>query len=51
MPGVGFPRWEVELLKVRNGEPGKWIIEWSPNGIKYISGQNSSSKMYVRKTA
>jgi protein ImuA len=29
MPGVGFPRWDVELLKVRNGNPGKWKMEWS----------------------
>jgi protein ImuA len=29
MPGVGFPRWQVELLKVRNGNPGKWTVEWS----------------------
>lgn len=29
MPGVGFPRWEVELLKVRNGNPGRWEVEWS----------------------
>jgi protein ImuA len=28
MPGVGFPRWQVELLKVKNGLPGKWILEW-----------------------
>ena len=29
MPGVGFPRWNVELLKIRNGKPGIWQIEWS----------------------
>lgn len=29
LPGVGFPRWKVELLKVRNGQPGKWELEWS----------------------
>ncbi len=28
MPGVGFPRWQVELLRVRNGNPGSWEIEW-----------------------
>lgn len=28
MPGLGFPRWNVELLKVRNGNPGSWTIEW-----------------------
>jgi len=29
LPGLGFPRWQVELLRVRNGQPGNWIIEWS----------------------
>ncbi len=28
MPGVGFPRWSVELIKVRHGNPGCWTIEW-----------------------
>jgi protein ImuA len=28
LPGVGFPRWQVELLKVRNGIPGSWQVEW-----------------------
>jgi protein ImuA len=34
MPGVGFPRWNVELLKVRNGNPGTWKMEWSDNQFK-----------------
>lgn len=29
LPGVGFPRWQVELLKVRNGNPGTFQLEWS----------------------
>jgi protein ImuA len=29
MPGVGAPRWQVELLKVRNGNPGIWTVEWA----------------------
>jgi protein ImuA len=28
LPGVGFPRWNVELLKVRNGTTGAWQLEW-----------------------
>lgn len=28
MPGIGFPRWNVELIKVRNGNPGSWKVEW-----------------------
>jgi len=29
IPGVGYPRWNVELLKVRNGKPGAWEVEWA----------------------
>lgn len=28
LPGVGFPRWSVELKKIRNGRPGIWELEW-----------------------
>jgi len=29
LPGVGFPCWNIELLKIRNGKPGTWQVEWS----------------------
>ncbi|RYG15028.1 MAG: Error-prone repair protein ImuA [Chitinophagaceae bacterium] len=29
LPGVGNPRWEVNLLKVKNGHTGKFLIEWA----------------------
>lgn len=29
LPGLGFPQWRVELLRVRNGKPGAWDIRWS----------------------
>lgn len=29
MPGLGFPRWNIELQKIRNGKPGSWQMEWS----------------------
>ncbi|RYD56380.1 MAG: Error-prone repair protein ImuA [Sphingobacteriales bacterium] len=37
MPGVGLPRWNVQLLKVRNGKPGRWMIEWTDNGFRHIT--------------
>ncbi len=36
MPGVGFPRWNVELLKVRNGKPGSWQIEFTAGRFRQI---------------
>ena len=29
LPGLGYPRWNVELLKIRNGKPGVWQMEWA----------------------
>jgi len=37
MQGVGFPRWNVELLKVRNGKPGSWQIEFAAERFRHIS--------------
>ena len=37
MPGVGFPRWNVELLKVRNGKPGSWQVEFAAGRFRHIS--------------
>ena len=34
LPGLGFARWKVELLKVRNGNPGSWILEWRAGHFK-----------------
>jgi protein ImuA len=28
LPGVGFPKWKVELLRIRNGKPGSWNFAW-----------------------
>lgn len=28
LPGIGFPKWKVELLRVRNGKPGSWQMQW-----------------------
>lgn len=42
MPGVGFPRWNVELLKVRNGNPGVWKVEWSAGRFKSLTETNQA---------
>jgi protein ImuA len=28
LPGVGFPKWKVELLRMRNGKSGTWSMQW-----------------------
>jgi protein ImuA len=40
MPGVGFPRWNVELLKIRNGQPGHWQLEWIKKKFREVNQQN-----------
>lgn len=37
LPGVGFPRWQVQLSKVRNGQPGTWQVEWHGKAFSLIT--------------
>lgn len=36
MPGIGFPSWKVELLRIRNGKTGAWNISWSAGKFRYL---------------
>ena len=45
MPGVGFPRWEVELQKVRNGVTGSWVLEWRNRRFNLIEEQALAEKL------
>jgi protein ImuA len=38
--GVGFPSWSVRLLKVRNGKPGNWQLQYTPGGLQYITPES-----------
>lgn len=50
LPGIGFPRWQVDLLKVRNGKGGSWVVEWSPVGFRFILPQTAVLTTLQRKT-
>lgn len=50
MPGVGFPRWNVELLKVRNGKPGKWEIEFTGGRFRHIAANTVVNIKQQKKT-
>lgn len=39
LPGVGYARWDVQLLKVRNGKPGSWQFEKRPDGFHLVTGK------------
>ena len=45
LPGVGFPKWNVELLKVRNGKPCSWQITWRDG--QFHLHQNEKDKLFV----
>jgi protein ImuA len=42
LPGVGFPRLNVELLKVRNGKSGSWQLEWANGKFNEVVMKTSS---------
>jgi protein ImuA len=50
MPGLGFPRWNVELLKVRNGHPGKWQVEFAAGRFRHISKAVAIPLIQKKKT-
>ena len=50
MPGVGFPRWNVELLKVRNGKPGSWQIEFAAGRFRHIPKITAIHPQQQKKT-
>jgi protein ImuA len=47
MPGVGFPHWKVELLKVRNGKPGVWDVEWIADRFSIRIAQNIPASPFI----
>ncbi len=51
LPGVGFPRWNVELLKIRNGKPGSWQMEWASGGFRIIPKMEPVIKEQPQKKA
>lgn len=42
LPGIGFPKWRVELLRMRNGKTGIWDVQWIEG--KFASIQEASVK-------
>lgn len=50
LPGIGFPRWQVTLSKVRNGKPGIWEIEWAAGMLRTDSEGKLVHRIEKRKT-
>ena len=45
MPGVGLPRWKVELIKVRHGRPGIWELGWKDGGFHPMPGYEKAVEL------
>ena len=50
LPGVGFPRWQVEISKMRNGKTGNWLIEWRNGQLKEVREETMRQVEWKRKT-
>ncbi|PWS29524.1 Error-prone repair protein ImuA [Pedobacter yonginense] len=48
IPGVGNPRWEVNLLKVKNGEGGKFYIEWAEDKFAQFENPNTKAQQPIQ---
>lgn len=36
LPGIGYPKWRVELLRIRNGKAGVWDIQWANGRFQLV---------------
>jgi protein ImuA len=46
MPGVGLPRWQVDLTKIRNGSPGTWTLEWFQHQFRTVTPFAAPEKLH-----
>lgn len=42
MPGVGYPSWNVNLQKIKNGKPASWKISYRNGKFIHLSGQSQT---------
>jgi protein ImuA len=41
LPGIGYPQWKVELLRVRNGKNGVWNVGWKNGAFSHVKSDAS----------
>jgi protein ImuA len=49
LPGIGFPKWRVELLRIRNGKSGVWDLQWRNGRFKTVTGAGVKSQVQQMK--
>jgi protein ImuA len=47
LPGIGFPKWRVELLRIRNGKSGVWDMEWRNGEFQHASTTDNYSYQHL----
>lgn len=50
LPGIGYPCWNVQLLKVRNGRPGSWQMSWMNGRFSTVNNKQVIVKELHKKT-
>lgn len=50
LPGIGFPQWKIELLRIRNGRPGIWEIKWEDGRFQPVYKSTSILPEQQKKT-
>lgn len=50
LPGIGFPKWRAELLRMRNGKSGMWDIQWREGRFEAVQEFHSVFQEHQKKT-
>ncbi|AYB33762.1 ImuA family protein [Chryseolinea soli] len=50
LPGIGFPAWRVELLRIRNGRSGVWDMQWRDGKLVPVYKSLSIAQEQQQKT-
>jgi protein ImuA len=50
LPGIGFPYWSVQLLKIRNGKPHNWQLKFAHGGFVVVPLLSQNIPEVHRKT-
>ena len=50
LPGIGFPHWKVELVRMRNGKSGSWEVKWEDGRFQPVFKHASNVQELQKKT-
>lgn len=51
MPGLGPPRWRVELERCKRGRPHDWLVEWDHETLRFHLAAPLADRAPVQETA